>query len=52
MHFRAFDPVEAHALSQNTLIHVGVTIKNQRNQIVDFHGFHVDLTLGVRAIRH
>ena len=52
IHFRAFDPVEAHRLSQQTLMHVGVTIKNQHNQIVDFSGFHVGLTIGVREIWH
>ena len=51
MHFRSFDPVEAHRLSQNTLMHIGVTIKNRRNQIVDFNEFPVDLTLEIRAIR-
>ena len=51
MHFRALDHVEVHKPSQNTLIHVAVTIKNTYNQVVDFNGFHVEITLGSRAIR-
>ena len=51
VHFRAFDPVEAHKLSQSTLMHIGVTIKNKRNEIVNFNNFDVNLTLGIRAIR-
>ena len=50
MHFRAFDPVEVHKLSQTTLMHIGVTIKNEHNRIVDFNGSPINLTLGFRPI--
>ena len=51
MHYRAHTPVEAHKLSQNTLKHISVTIKNTHNEVIDFNSFPVDLTLGVREIR-
>ena len=50
MHFCAHNPVEAHKLSQSTLMHIGVTIKNKHNHVVDFNGFDVNLTLGIRPI--
>ena len=50
MHFRALNPVEAHKLSQTTLMHIGVTIKNKHNAIVDFNGLPINLTLGIRRI--
>ena len=51
MHFRALEPVGAHKLNQRVLMHVSVTIKDALNRVVNFNGFHVDLTLGVRRIR-
>ena len=51
MHYRAHNPVEVHRLSQSTLMHIEVTIKDSRNRIVHFNGFNVSLTLGIRPIR-
>ena len=51
MHFRAHEPVEAHRLNQQSLMHVEVNIKNALGRTVDFNGSHVDLTLGIRRIR-
>ena len=51
MHFRAHEPVEAHRLNQSVLMHVEVNIKDARGRTVDFNGFNVDLTLGIRRIR-
>ena len=51
MHYRAHNPVEVHRLSQSALMHIAVTIKDSRNRIVNFNGFDVSLTLGIRPIR-
>ena len=52
MHYRAHDPVEAHRLNQSNLMHIGVTIKDSRNKVIDFNGFSTNLTLGIRPIHH
>ena len=51
IHYCAHNPVEAHQLSQKILMHIGVTIKDSRNRIVQFNGFNVNLTLGIRPMR-
>ena len=51
IHYCAHTPVEAHKLSQNTLKHISVTIKNAHNELIDFNKLPVDLTIGVREIR-
>ena len=50
MHYRAHNPVEVHRLNQNNLMHIGVTIKDSRNKVIDFNGFSTNLTLGIRPI--
>ena len=51
MHYRAHNPVEVHRLNQNNLMHIGVTIKDSRNKVIDFNGFSTNLTLGIRPIK-
>ena len=51
MHYRAHNPVEVHRLNQSNLMHIGVTIKDSLNKVMEFNGFHVNLTLGIRPIR-
>ena len=51
MHYRAHNPVEVHRLSQSNLMHIGVTIKNSHNEVIDFNGFSTNLTLGIRPIK-
>ena len=51
MHYRAHNPVEVHRLNQSNLMHIGVTIKNSRNKVIDFNGFDLNLTLGIRPIK-
>ena len=52
MHYRAHNPVEVHQLNQSNLMHIGVTIKDSRNKVIDFNGFSTNLTLGIRPIHH
>ena len=49
IHYRAHTPVEAHKLNQTTLMHIGVTIKDKFNRVIDFNGFNVDLTIDIRS---
>ena len=49
IHYRAQLPLEVHKLNQTTLMHIDVTIKDRINQVVDFNGFSVNLTLGIRT---
>ena len=51
IHYRAHNPVEVHRLSQSSLMHIGVTIKNSHNEVIDFNGYDLNLTLGIRPIK-
>ena len=49
IHYRAQLPLEVHKLNQTTLMHIEVTIKDRFNRVVNFNGFSVNLTLGIRT---
>ena len=51
IHYRAHNPVEVHRLSQSSLMHIGVTIKNSHNEVIDFNGYDLNLMLGIRPIK-
>ena len=51
IHYRAHNPVEVHRLNQSNLMHIGVTIKNSHNEVIDFNSFSTNITLGIRPIK-
>ena len=46
IHYRAF-----HRLNQSNLMHIGVTIKDSLNRVINFNGYDINLTLGFRPIK-